>query len=70
MNDLEVFFVKRLTRFARKAMEADANQIPQWRRLARAATLSAYRDCQSIGLEREAREILAKTFGHQAMEGR
>jgi len=65
--NLEHFFLNRLTRFARLASEADASQIPQWRRLARASTLSAYRDCAALGLEREAREILARTFGHQAV---
>ena len=65
--NLEVFFINRLTRFARLASEADASQIPQWRRLARAATLSAYRDCASLGLERQAREVLSKTFGQQAV---
>lgn len=64
---LEIFFIKRLTRFARLAAEADASQIPQWRRLARASTLSAYRDCATLGLEREAREILTKTFGQTAV---
>ena len=65
--NLEHFFINRLTRFARLASEADASQIPQWRRLARAATLSAYRDCASLGLERQAREILSKTFGQHAL---
>lgn len=65
--NLERFFLNRLTRFARIAAEADASQIPQWRRLARAATLSAYRDCASINLERQAREILSQTFGKQAV---
>jgi hypothetical protein len=65
--NLERFFLNRLTRFARLASEADASQIPQWRRLARASTLSAYRDCATLGLEREAREILARTFGRQTV---
>ena len=65
--NLETFFINRLTRFARLASEADASQIPQWRRLARAATLSAYRDCAALGLERQAREVLSKTFGQQAV---
>lgn len=65
--NLERFFLNRLARFARLAAEADASQIPQWRRLARAATLSAYRDCASIGLEREARDILGKAFGQHAV---
>ena len=65
--NLEHFFINRLSRFARLASEADASQIPQWRRLARAATLSAYRDCASLGMEREAREVLSKTFGQHAL---
>ena len=46
---------------------AEACDIPQWRRLARHSTLSAYRDCAAIGLEREAREILGRTIGQQAL---
>lgn len=72
MNDaryLERFFLNRLARFARICAEADASQIPQWRRLARAATLSAYRDCVSLNMEREAREILARTFGRSGTIG-
>lgn len=65
--NLELFFINRLTRFARLASEADASQIPQWRRLARASTLSAYRDCAALGLERDARQILTKAFGQQAI---
>ena len=57
---VERFFLDRLARFSHLAAEASASGIPQWSRLARHATLSAYKDCVSIGLEREASEILAK----------
>ena len=67
LANLERFFLARLQRFARLAATAEACDVPQWRRLARHATLSAYRDCASIGLEREAREILGRTIGHQAL---
>ncbi|HZR00427.1 MAG TPA: hypothetical protein VFC93_16615, partial [Chloroflexota bacterium] len=67
LANLERFFLARLQRFAHLAATAEACDIPQWRRLARHATLSAYRDCASIGLEREAREILGRTIGHQAL---
>ena len=64
---LERFFLARLQRFARLAATAEACDIPQWRRLARHSTLSAYRDCAAIGLERQAREILGRTIGQQAL---
>lgn len=67
LANLERFFLTRLQRFARLAATAEACDIPQWRRLARHATLSAYRDCATIGLEREAREILGRTIGQQAL---
>ena len=65
--NLEHFFLNRLERFARLASVADASQIPQWRRLARHATLSAYRDCVALGLERQARGVLSSTGGQQAI---
>jgi hypothetical protein len=67
LANLDRFFLARLQRFARLAATAEACDIPQWRRLARHATLSAYRDCASIGLEQEAREILGRIIGHQAL---
>jgi len=67
LANLERFFLARLQRFARLAATAEACDIPQWRRLARHSTLSAYRDCAAIGLEREAREILGRTIGQQAL---
>lgn len=67
LANLERFFLTRLQRFARLAAAADASDIAQWRRLARHSTLSAYRDCAAIGLEKEAREILGRTIGHQAL---
>jgi hypothetical protein len=67
LANLERFFLTRLERFARLAAAADASEIPQWRRLARHATLSAYRDCAAIGLEKEARDILGRTIGQQAL---
>ena len=54
---LECFFLNRLDRVARIAAVADENEIAQWGRLARHATLSTYRDCVVLGLEREAQEI-------------
>ena len=44
LANLERFFLARLQRFAHLAATAEACDIPQWRRLARHATLSAYRD--------------------------
>jgi hypothetical protein len=67
LANLERFFLARLQRFARLAAAADASEIPQWRRLARHSTLSAYRDCAAIGLEKEARDILGRTIGQQAL---
>lgn len=67
LANLERFFLARLQRFARLAAAADASDIPQWRRLARHSTLSAYRDCAAIGLEKEARDILGRTIGQQAL---
>jgi hypothetical protein len=64
---LKGFFLARLERFARLAAAAEASDIPQWRRLSRHATLSAYRDCAAIGLEREARDILGRAIGQQAL---
>lgn len=63
---LERFFLDRLERFSHLAAEARASGIPQWTRLARHATLSAYKDCVSIGLEREASEILARPRSERA----
>jgi transposase-like protein len=65
--NLERFFLNRLERFARLAGVADASQIPQWRRLARHSTLSAYRDCVTLGLEKEARAILSRSGRQEAL---
>ena len=67
LANLERFFLNRLQRFARLAATADASDIAQWRRLARHSTLSAYRDCAAIGLEKEARDILGRAIGHETL---
>ena len=58
---LEGFCLARLGRFARLASEPDLDAVPAWRRLARHATFSAYRDCLALGLGAEARGLLAST---------
>jgi hypothetical protein len=63
---LDRFYLRRLQRFARLASRPDAAVVPELRRLAGHATLTAYRDCAALGLEREARAILARTFGRPA----
>jgi len=60
---LDRFYLRRLWRFARLNNRPDAATVPELRRLAGHATLAAYRDCVALGLEREAREILARTIG-------
>jgi hypothetical protein len=57
------FFLARLERFAGLANSDKARDIPQWRRLARHATLSTYRDCEALGLRQEAKNILGKASG-------
>ena len=47
-------------RFTGLARRADVAALPQWRRLARHAAFSAYRDCVALGLEREARAAVAR----------
>ncbi|HEV8638070.1 MAG TPA: hypothetical protein VG370_27970 [Chloroflexota bacterium] len=60
---LDRFYLARLERFVRLAHRADAAVAAPWHHLARQAALAAYRDCLALGLERQAREILARTFG-------
>jgi hypothetical protein len=62
-EEVERFFLRRLERFARLAAQTDELPIPQWRRLARHATLSTYRDCEALGLRQEAKNILGKASG-------
>jgi hypothetical protein len=64
---LELFVLSRLGRFARLASEADGQRAPEWRRLAGAATFSAYLDCTALGLERRARAVLASTLDTPAV---
>jgi hypothetical protein len=53
-------FLSRLERAAAIAGRADVEALPQWRRLARHAAFSAYRDCLALGLEREARAAIGR----------
>jgi hypothetical protein len=57
------FYLRRLERFARLSSRADGEPGRERRRLAGHATLTAYRDCVALGLEREAREVLARIAG-------
>jgi hypothetical protein len=57
-TDIEDFLLARLKRFAMLGNAADLSGAPEWRRLARRATLSAYRDCVAAGLEDQARSAL------------
>ena len=50
----------RLNRFARLAHTEYAQTIPELRQLTRRAVLSAYRDCQAVGLEDAARRIIVE----------
>jgi hypothetical protein len=56
---LDRFYLRRLRRFARLAHRIDGPMAPDTQRLAGHAALTAYRDCVALGLEREAREVLA-----------
>jgi hypothetical protein len=56
---LERFMLARLERFARIASAATESGVPQWRRLARHAVFSTYRDCLDLGLVDSARSIVA-----------
>ena len=58
---LEEFFLDRLRRFSKLGSEAEASEIASWRELTRRATFMAYRDCALIGLEEEAKQVLAET---------
>jgi hypothetical protein len=61
------FHLARLRRFTRLIVVAEAAHMPQWRRLARRATLSAYLDCAALGYADAARATLAACGG--TMEG-
>lgn len=63
MEQLRQFFRTRLEKSLRLTAYADKTDIPQWKKLARHATLSAYRDLSSLGLENEAKEILSRLQG-------
>jgi hypothetical protein len=56
---VERFCLARLGRFARLGSQPEVDAVPQLRRLARHATLAAYRDCLTIGWGPEARRVLA-----------
>jgi hypothetical protein len=56
---VERFCLARLERFSRIASQPEVVDVPAWRRLARHATLAAYRDCVMIGVGAEARRLLA-----------
>jgi hypothetical protein len=53
-------FLARLERAVAMAGRADVAALPGWRRLARHAAFSAYRDCLALGLEREARAAIGR----------
>lgn len=57
--------LRRVRRFALLANDPTVALIPQWHRLARAAVLSAYRDCTLVGLEQEARLAIAERVANQ-----
>lgn len=58
LSPLQRFLLDRLERFSRIAASRGVYDIPQCRRLARHATLGAYRDCVEAGLTSEADGIL------------
>jgi hypothetical protein len=68
-TQLHGFFLARLRRFARLANHPDVAAAPRLARLARQAALSAYRDCVSLGIEGEARALLARQDGVGAGRG-
>jgi hypothetical protein len=53
-------FLARLERAAAIAGRADVAALPQWRRLARQAAFSAYRDRLALGLEHQARAAIGR----------
>jgi hypothetical protein len=53
------FYLRRLERFARLSRRPGSALLPERRRLVGHATLAAYRDCVALGLEQEARAVLA-----------
>jgi hypothetical protein len=66
---LDRFYLRRLWRFARLCGRPDVAAAPELQRLAGRATLTAYRDCVAMGLEREARELLDRVSGRRAVPG-
>ena len=56
--NLERFMLRRLERFSR--LTRTTGHDPSLRLLARRATLSGYRDCVNLGLEKQALEILGR----------
>jgi hypothetical protein len=61
------FYLRRLERFARLSNRLDSAVLSERRRLAGHATLAAYRDCVALGLQREAREVLARASGQRVL---
>lgn len=59
------FMLGRLHRFVGLVQAADNLGLKQWERLAKQATLSAYRDCVAIGLEEQARRIISDALQSQ-----
>ncbi len=60
------FHIQRLEHFAQLAASRGSSatqENPQWRKLTRAAVLSAYRDLVDLGFEKSGRDILAKHLG-------
>lgn len=55
---LQAFSLARVRRFAKLSTDPEELLSPNWRMLARHATLSAYRDCGSLGVGEEALQIL------------
>jgi hypothetical protein len=54
------FYLKRLERLAGLVGLADRSDVPEWRRLARRATFSAYLDCVGLGAAEEANAIVRR----------
>jgi hypothetical protein len=63
LTDEQRFHLARLRRFAAVAVGETTCLVPALDHLARHATLSAYRDCLALGLERQARTVLTETIG-------
>jgi hypothetical protein len=60
--ELATFMLGRLERFARLAASPVGNVDRAAYRLARQATLSAYRDCVALGRRAEAEAVLSRTL--------